>query len=127
MLEMFFDNEKSFSVFKYLIESNDYVKIKDLRSDLNLTFRQLRKVIDDFELLNMIDFSSSSVSVKLNEDNPVVIGVSILDELVEKYYMRDAISERDIEVEDFQKILEGIDVNSMSIQDFIKLLNKIEV
>lgn len=131
MLEMFFDNEKSFVIFKYLLESKTPKSYYEIAFDLDLSQSQVRHVIDNFDLLNMVKFYKLGLvrfqdtdSVLLNMDNPIVLSICILDELVEKYFMDDT-RERIQENGNFQQLLGDVSVEDLSVEEFVGLLKKI--
>lgn len=123
MLEAFFNNEKTFSVFKYLLEADNYVSIAELSMYLGISEYAIRKVINNFDLLDMIKVASPSC-IMLDLDNPIVLSICILDELLEKYYM-DSQKERIMENGSFQQIIGEADVENMSVLDFVECLKQI--
>lgn len=123
MLEAFFNNEKTFSVFKYLLEADNYVSIAEMSIYLGVPKYAIYKVINNFDLLNMIKFASPSC-IMLDLDNPIVLSMCILDELLEKYYMDDQ-KERITENGSFQQIIGDTDIENMSVLDFVECLKQI--
>jgi len=128
MLEMFFDNEKSFAIFDYLLHSKVPHSFWRIAYDLKLSENQVRHVIDNFDLLNMIKYHTENPTpnpmVYLNMDNPIVLGICILDELVEKYFMDDT-RERIQENGDFQQLLGNVSVEDLSVNEFVGLLKQL--
>lgn len=127
MLEAFFNNEKTFSVFEYLLKADDYIPWAGVGISLGIEPHQLLKIIGNFELLDMIDYGESPLFIKLDLDNPIVLSICILDELLEKYYMDDQ-RERIWENGDksFQQIVNEMDIENMSVLEFVECLKKIK-
>jgi hypothetical protein len=126
MLEMFFDNEKSFSVLKFLLESD---KEKLLPSDIgvgvNIAPRQLRRIIDNFEILDIVRYDFPFIT--LNLESSILQGICVLDEFVEKKYMDRPTNEGKKENGCFQqKYEEGLS-KTMSLNDFVEFLKDMEI
>lgn len=129
MLEAFFNNEKTFSVFKFLLDrADDYISMAYVGVTLEIPPVQLLKIINNFELLDMIQYGDQPLWIKLDLDNPIVLSICILDELLEKYYMddqRERITENGNE--SFQQILDDIeDLENMSVLEFVECLKKLK-
>lgn len=126
MLEAFFNDEKTFSVFKYLLDKGDYASMSEVGVNLLIEPYPLHKILNNFDLLDMLkhDYANPLV-VALDLDNPIVLSICILDELLEKYYMDDE-RERIKENGDFQRIIGNMDIENMSVLDFVECLKKIK-
>lgn len=123
MLEMFFDNEKSFSVFELLLRlgaKQEYLTPADIGLRLEMEPHELFKVLTSFEMLNMVEFKNP-LEFKVNVHNPILIGVCILDDLVAKYYMDTTRDEK--ENGDFQQIIK--DNSDISLEEFVEMLKKL--
>ena len=63
MLEEFFDNEKTFSVFKFLLESDSYCTPADIGEALDINADSLVPIIKKFEYLNIIEFQGLNIMI----------------------------------------------------------------
>lgn len=125
MLEAFFNNEKTFSVFKFLLNADDWVSIATMGLSLDIPVVKMHKIINNFDLLDMIVYDKKNpLFITLDLDNPIVLSICILDELLEKYYM-DSEGERMKENGNFQQVIEGMDIENMSVLDFVECLKKL--
>ena len=125
MLEAFFNDEKTFSVFKYLLDKEGYVMTTKIGVDLNIGPYALHKILGNFDLLDMIKYiGNNPLVIALDLDNPIVLSICILDELLEKYYMNDK-KERIKENGNFQRIIGDMDIENMSVLDFVECLKRI--
>ncbi len=124
MLEAFFNNEKTFSIFKFLLTAEGYVSIIDIHRAFEMPVYDIHKILNNFDLLDMIEYDSPKF-IRLDLDNPIVLSICILDELLEKYYL-DNERERIMENGDFQQIIGDTDIMSMSVLDFVECLKKIK-
>jgi len=119
MLELFFDNEKSFSVFQYLIESDSTCFLpSDIGKKLKISPKSLRRILNNFEILGIVNIEDPFI-ISLNIDNPIVQGICILDDLVEKYYMETSDESKE---NGFKQVLNSVPTEEMTLEDFVNLL-----
>ena len=124
MLEKFFDDEKTFSVFKFLLESDSYCTPADIGGALNLDLNSLVPIIKKFECLGVIEFHNPLI--KFNIDSPIVEAICILDEFVEKYldtYNKgENLCDSRRKMESFQAQLAQALDDDLSLQEFVATL-----
>ena len=125
MLEKFFDDEKVFSVFKFLLESdNVYCTPADIGDALNIKPGNLIPIIINFQRLNIVEFYNPLI--KLNISSPIVEAICVLDEFVESYVDKhnkgEKLSNSRRKMESFQAQLAQALDDDLSLQEFVATL-----
>ena len=124
MLEEFFDNEKTFSVFKFLLESDSYCTPADIGEALEINADSLVPIIKKFEYLNIIEFHNPLIKFNLN--SPIVHAICVLDEFVESYMDRrnkgEVLFDSRRKMQSFQAQLAQALDDDLSLQEFVATL-----
>ncbi len=89
MLEMFFDNEKVFSVFEQIIKSGSQeICVPKILFDLKIPVDEAADILQSFVFLDIIEETDKTVDegiFKFNPDSPVVLSLCLFDDIVSKY------------------------------------------
>lgn len=123
MLEKFFDDEKTFSVFKFLLESDSYCTPADIGETLKIDLNSLVPIIKKFEYLGIVKFHNPLI--KFNIDSPIVKAICILDEFVEFYMDEHNKGEKLFsrrKMKSFQAQLAQALDDDLSLQEFVTTL-----
>ena len=123
MLEVFFDNEKSFSVLKILLEADDFLTPADIGERINITPNKLSNILKNFEILGIVNVQKL-ILYSINLESPIVLGIAHLDELVCNY-IGHYTSDKKKENGNFQNALADVSYEEMSLKDFVEMLKKI--
>lgn len=130
MLEMFFDDEKSFSVFEKILKSDDEkVDVVNIGWKLGIEVETLHNIVHSLEYLDIIEIIDAT-HVRLNIHSRVLYALCIFDEIVGDYALHKAglhSGEKDMENGDFQELLSNVQVEEITIEDFIDKLQKGEL
>lgn len=124
MLEMFFDNEKVFTVFeKILKEGTDEICYPKICFDLGIEPAVAADILMSFLFLDILketDQSKEEGIFEFNKDSIVVIGLCFFDEVVGKYTMNKTSKILDGFCDDMSNDGGAIDVHEASIEEFFK-------
>lgn len=124
MLEMFFDDEKVFTVFeKILKERSDEICYPKICFDLGIEPAVAADILISFLFLDILketDQSKEEGIFEFNKDSIVVIGLCFFDEIVGKYTMNKTSEILDGLCDDISNNGEVVDVDEISIEDFFK-------
>ena len=116
VLEMFFDNEKVFSVFEQILKKDEEeVECVRICYDLGLTPYQGAEILRDFVFLGILEECSRPGYFKLNRDSEVVLGLCLFDDVVGKHCMKSLLKDKRNDNNGEDVIIEEI-----SFEDFLK-------
>ena len=128
MLEMFFDNEKSFSVFEQIIKSGSQeVCVPRILFDLKIPVDDAAEILQSFVFLGILDETEKTEEegiFKFNPDSPVVLGLCLFDDVVSKYTFKklnDFVNNGDDE-ESLSFLKDGGHIKEMDLEDFLNFL-----
>jgi len=130
MLEMFFDNEKIFSVLEKILKADeDEINVVEICYNLNLPVHEAGDIIQNLSMLEIIKVDGDDLEhVKLNLDSEILLGLCILDDVVGRFVLKkmkktitDEIGQ---ENGDFQDLLKGVNVEEISLEDFLKIITE---
>ena len=130
MLEMFFDNEKVFSVLEKILKADEEkINVVQICYDLNIPVNIAGDIIQDFCMLEIIKVDGDDLEhVELNLDSEILLAICILDDIVGKFVLnkkkKSMIDEIGQENGDFQDLLKGVDVEEISLEDFLKIMRE---
>lgn len=92
MLEMFFDNEKVFSVFEQILkQESDEIWYPKICFDLGISPSVAAEILQSFLFLDILEEKEDSLEdgvFLFNRDSVVVLGLCIFDDIVGKYSMK---------------------------------------
>lgn len=129
MLEMFFDNEKVFSVLEKILKADEEkINVVKICYDLNIPVDIAGDIIQDLCMLEIIKVDGDDLEhVELNLDSEILLAICILDDIVGKFFLRkmkkSMIDEIGQENGDFQDLLKGVNVEEISLEDFLKIMS----
>lgn len=117
VLEMFFDNEKVFSVFEKILKSEEEeINCVRICFDLGVPPMQGAEILSNFEFLGILDECDKPGYFRLNKDSEVVMGLCFFDEIVAKHCMKSVFRSSDKNGNNG----EGVIVEQISFEDFLK-------
>ena len=92
MLEMFFDNEKVFSVFEQIIKSGSLeVCVPRILFELKIPIDDAVEILQSFVFLGILDETEKTKDdgiFKFNPDSPVVLSLCLFDDVVSKHTLK---------------------------------------
>lgn len=92
MLEMFFDNEKVFSVFKKILETgSEEVNMAKLLWDLKVPVSDAADILHSFVFLGILDETEKTQSkgvFKFNPTSKIVLAICAFDDVVCKHSLK---------------------------------------
>lgn len=88
MLEVFFDEEKNFSVFEQIIKSDDdIIDVTKIGWDLKVEPPVLFEIIHALEFLDVLEIVDET-HVQLNLDSKILLAICIFDEIIGNYALQ---------------------------------------
>lgn len=132
MLEVFFDNEKIFSVLNRILHTDNAedINIARICYDLKLSPEAANNIITKLEFLGFIRNNDSSLksveSFSLNTDSDLLYELCLFDDLVGNFVKNKLMSENKDNKENgnFQDMLKRVNIDEISVRDFIDMINK---
>lgn len=89
MLEMFFDNEKVFSVFSEMIKTGDEeIEVPKILYNMGIPPKDGAEILQSFAFLGIleeIEKTEETGIFKFNPKSPIVLGLCIFDDIVGQY------------------------------------------
>lgn len=89
MLEMFFDNEKVFSVFSEMIQTGDEeIEVPRILYNMRISPKDGADILQSFVFLGIleeIEKTEETGIFKFNPKSPIVLGLCIFDDIVGQY------------------------------------------
>ena len=123
MLEMFFDDEKVFTVFERILkEKSDKICYPKICFELGIEPSVAADILMSFMFLDILketDESEEEGIFEFNQDSIVVIGLCFFDEVVGRYTMKKT-SEVLKDLGDMTDDGEDVDMKEISFEDFLK-------
>ena len=131
MLEVLFDDEKIFSVLREILHANnaDDINVARICYDLKLSAEATSNIIVKLEFLDFIknndnDFESVE-SFSLNTDSELLFILCLFDDIVGEF-VKDKTTKENKENGNFKDMLRHVDIDKISLKDFIDLVQKID-
>lgn len=97
MLEMFFDNEKVFTVFEKILKSkSEEVNMAKLLYELQIPVDDAADILSSFVFLGILEETDKTRDKGIFKFNPmsqVVLGICLFDEIVGEYFFKKAKKE----------------------------------
>lgn len=129
VLELFFDNEKVFSVFERIIESEEEkVNIVEICYNLGIDPKSGAEIIQSFVYLGILEENEENLEKGIftfNKYSPVVLGLCLFDEFIANEAMTRLVNKRDENnkesVENMMKTL----FSDKSFDDFVEFIEKL--
>lgn len=122
MLEMFFDNEKVFSVFEQIIkQDSEKICFPKICFDLKIEPVEAVDILHSFLFLDILQETEDSKEeglFLLNKESIVVLGLCFFDDIVGKYTLQ-KISKDFGDIANVINDGEEIDVEEISFEDFL--------
>lgn len=131
MLEVFFDNEKVFSVFEQILKTGSQeVCVPRILYDLGISASDGAEILQSFVFLGIIEETERTDEegiFRFNPKSPIVLGLCLFDDIVGKYSFikmgelandKDSHNELSSSLED----LERVDKMNMDLDDFFNFV-----
>lgn len=123
MLEMFFDDEKVFSVFEQIIkQDSERICFPRICYGLKIKPSVAAEILNSFLFLDILQETEESREEGifiLNKESIVVMGLCFFDEVVGKYCMKKLSDNLGEEINNIFENGEEINVEEISFEDFL--------
>lgn len=101
MLEMFFDNEKVFSVFEEILKNgSEEVNVFNICFNLGISPKLSSEIIKDFVFLGILNETDKIDQgiFEFNPESPIVMGICLFDDFIGKFVLNKLFNKGDDEV-----------------------------
>lgn len=117
MLEMFFDNEKVFSVFEQILKGNsERVNAFEICFKLGIDPKSSAEIIKDFVFLGILEETDELENgiFRFNADSPIVLGICLFDDFIGRCTMNRLFNKGD----------DDSSINHLNDEEFIEFLKE---